>query len=139
MYHHESLGVNTVDLTVLNQFENVLGLTEQINNDISISPNTANGTFTMINGGGIFWVAAAASISADGGAISHMAFFVNGSAELATELQRDISNANDVGSLGGMVPVTIPAGAVCRLKVNSDTVPRTITLNHLQFSMMRIG
>lgn len=103
-----------------------------------VTANGSNGSIT-INKVGLYEVSLSSSFAASGGTKVDGAVYKNGVRQGNVAFERDISNPNDVGSIGPSNIIEIEVGdlpAVLTCRVICDTT-RTLAINH--FSLHALG
>lgn len=99
----------------------------------------ANGKFTVKSGAtGRYLIQYDASFFTNKGAIIHFHLLKNGVERDECSFQRDIFNANDVGSGATHTILDLAADDYLEVWVESDTVNTDIDIDHMNFSIIRL-
>ena len=80
-----------------------------------------------------------ASLFPSAGMIIHFAAFVNGVIQEYIETGIDFKNSQDTQTFSGTGLLSLKKGDIVSVRGKSDTVPVSVTVNHMNIHLFRIG
>lgn len=80
-----------------------------------------------------------ASLFPGSGVILHFAVFINGVLNEDIESGIDFKNSQDTQTFSGTGTLDLKKGDIVTVRGKTDTVPATITVNHMNINLFRIG
>lgn len=91
-----------------------------------------------VSGGGVYMVLISASFSGSNNSAIHGAVFLNGSEVDSIQFHRKLGGA-DLGSASANGLLSLSSGDIVDLRFASDTGPTTVTVEHVQLTIVRIS
>lgn len=125
-----------VSITVADTYGQLSGFNKGKESLITVDESA--GTLT-IQVDGTYKFDGVASLFPSSGMIIHFALFLNGICQCNIESGIDFKNSQDTQTFSGTGILDLVKGDVITVRGKSDTVPVTVTVNHMNVHLYRIG
>ena len=126
----------SINITVADTYGQLTGFHKGKENLVTVGESAGE---MEIHVGGTYNFDGVASLFPSAGMIVHFAVFVNGVIQYNIESGIDFKNSQNTQTFSGTGLLSLVKGDIVSVRGKSDTVPVSITVNHMNISLFRIG